>query len=194
MLMNKLKINLWFVYDIVFSFFLTNTMAFVIIKYINFFKWYWLTIFVAILLICGYYMILFIIHKNRLLDSLKGDLDSADSKLDLNLTYLPVFGFIMSFGLINHQIYLFDNEYFTVDGQIYWIIDSEFDIILYSYDNFIRAACFDLLETYNIHISRLTTNNFWILTLLFAYKTFLSFYFLRYLWTILKGLHKINRV
>lgn len=192
--MDKFKTILWFAYDILFSFLITNSLAFLILDKLTFFKWYWLMLFIIVFLISGFYMISFIRNDNRLLKSLKGDMESADSRLDLNLTYLPIFGFIVAFGLINQQLFLFDNSLFHYNNNIAWSLNSNFDFLLYTYDNFIRAACLDFMETYNLHISRISSSNYWILTILFFYKTFLSIYLIKFLLKILKGLQKIKIV
>lgn len=190
--MDKVRTIFWFTYDILFSFLITSVSAVLILDKLTTFKWYLLTFFTIAFLISAYYMISFVKNEDRLIRSLKNDLESADSRLDFNLTYLPVFGFIAAFGLINYQLYLLDNSLFTIKDEIGWIINSKIGFLFYSYDNFIRAACLDFFETYNFHISNISASDYWILTILFIYKTFLSSYFLKYLWTILKELLKLK--
>lgn len=176
---NKFKTLLWFIYDLIFSSLITSSLAIVVLIQLQTFSWYWLCLCIVTILIFGYYLISFSKDKNRVIKSLKVDLDTMDSRMDLNLTYIPLFGFIASFSVMNHLLFLYDTNFFAVDSELTWTFDPDIDMLFYAYDNFFRAACLDLFETYNFQVSRISGSNVWIITLTFIYKTFLSIFFIK---------------
>jgi len=185
-----IKSFFWFAYDILFSILICSAIGLIIMEYLVDFQRYWLAFFCLIFLVSGYYIILFSKNKNRLYKSLVADLESADSRFDFNLTYSPLFCFVISFGLINQQLFMLNEEFYTITLVNEWPFDESFNMFFYAYDNFIRAACLDLFETFNLHISPVGTNNVWIMTLNFCFKTFLSIFFIKALIEIFKTLKK----
>jgi len=83
---------------------------------------------------------------------------------------------------------MLNEEFYTITLVNEWPFDESFNMFFYAYDNFIRAACLDLFETFNLHISPVGTNNVWIIN--FCFKTFLSIFFIKALIEIFKTLKK----
>ncbi len=185
-----IKSTLWFLYDIFFSAMICNAIGFIALEHFTNFQWYWVAILSVSFLICGYYIVVFSKNKNRLYRSLVADLISADSRIDFNLTYFPLFGFVVTFALINQQLFMSSEDLYTITDIYNWPFDTNIDMLFYAYDNFFRAVCLDLFETYNLHISRIGSNNLGILTLNFSYKIFLSIFFIKSLFEIFKTLKK----
>jgi hypothetical protein len=137
-------------------------------------------------------LFMYSINHEKLIRSLKADLDSADTRIDLNPTYLPLFICISSFGLVNQQINFIYHEGYSFSPTCDLIISENLDFMFFAFDSFIRAACLDLFESYDIHISRISPNGFWISSFTFLFKTFMAFFALSFLKAIYSSLTKLG--
>ena len=86
MIKNKFKTFLWFVYDLIFSSLITSSLALIVLIQLQTFTWYWLCLCIIIIVSCGYYLLSFSSDNNRLIESLKSDLETADSRMDINVS------------------------------------------------------------------------------------------------------------
>lgn len=123
----------------------------------------------------------------------KAEIETRDSKLDINPTYSYYFGFVSLFGIISHELYLFDNSLFHIDSSYYYMDIYEFQWSIYAIDNMIRASFLDFFETYNLHISNVGSTNNWILTFVFLFKSTLSIFFLKALFNLTASAWKMER-
>jgi len=151
-----------------------------------------LIVYILFFICFGYWSLQFAFKKNIAQKSIKADIDTRDSKLDFNLSYIPLLGFVVIFGLICHQLFLYDNSLFVKNSSI--IANSPFDCawMLYAIDNFIRSVLFDFLETYHFKISQIDSNNNLILTFVFIFKSTLSIFFIKALFNLIKATKKIE--
>ena len=94
------------------------------------------------------------------------------------------------FGLICHQLYLYDNSLFEVNHSV--STARTYDWMLYALDNFIRSVMLDFLETFSVKISRIDSNNIWILSLVFFFKSTLSIFFIKSIFNLSKSMKKVE--
>lgn len=148
-----------------------------LIVYFVFFTWF------------GYRSLIFAFNYNKAYSSIKADIETRDSKLDLNPSLIPLFGFVITFGLICHQLDLYDSNLFekTIENTDEAFSSYDYQWMLYAIDNFIRSVVFDFLETYHIKISRIDSNNNWVLTFVFIFKSFLSIFFIKSVMNLIKS-------
>lgn len=137
------------------------------------------TIFFALIqLVFGYLLFRIAFIKEIAKKDVKSHIDSSDSRLDFNPTLFYFFGFVFMYGVLSHEIFLFDNSLYSGVGR-----SQEFLFLsswsIYSLDNFIRAVCLDFLETYDFHLSTISSSNVYIQSYLFMFKTVLSILFIK---------------
>jgi hypothetical protein len=174
------------IYDLTFSVLITITSgltlsqlktysAVLLVVYILFFIWF------------GYRSLTFAFKYKKAQSSIKADIDSRDSKLDLNPSLIPPFGFVVTFGLICHQLFLYDSSLFVINSATMPNSPYDYEWMIYAIDNFIRSVMFDFLETYHVKISQIDSNNNWILTFVFIFKSTLSIFFIKALLNLIKA-------
>lgn len=152
-----------------------------------------ISIFSLLFLYLGYITYRHAVNKEYAEKDVIAEIETRDSKLDINPTYSYYFGFVSLFGVISHELYLFDKSLFIVDSDFYYVDFYESQWSIYAIDNMIRASFLDLFETYNIHISNIRSTNNVILTFVFLFKTTLSIIFLKALYNLAISSWKVER-
>jgi len=177
------------IYDLCFSSLIAFTLG-ITFSQLNSYNLTLLILYFAFFIWFGFRSLTFAFNYKKAYSSIKADIDTRDSKLDLNPSLIPPFGFIIVFGLICHQLYLYDNNLFEKGLSISTNPSSsyEYQWMLYALDNFIRSVMFDFLETYHIKISRIDSSNNWILTFVFIFKSTLSIFFIKCIVNLIKSI------
>ena len=105
----------------------------------------------------------------------------------LHLLSPPII-YIYSFSLLCHTLHEIDPTLFAIMSSRYYVTDySEMAWIMFSFNNVFRAVFLDCFETYHLSVSNIEySNNFFIESLVFLFKTSLTVFF----WKIIFGLFK----
>ncbi len=156
----------------------------------NEFSLIWLTVYSIFFIWFGYRSLSYAFNANITLKSIKADIATRDSKLDPNISLISPFGFVIVFALLSHQLYLWDNSHYIISIPVSTEGFKNYEWVLYAIDNFIRAVCFDFLETYHFHLSSINSLNNGILTLVFIFKTVLSLFFIKSLINLYQAIIK----
>lgn len=166
---------------------------FAIIDNLYLVDYFLLVVYIIFFIRFGYRSLLFAFNYKKAYDNLYWEIHSRDSALDLNPSIYPPFAFITVFGLISKQLFLVDNTLFS-----HVIIYSSQNLVetqwmVFALDNFIRAAVFDFLETYHFSLSKINSENYYVLTFVFVFKSVLSLYFIKSIINLFKAAKIIER-
>jgi hypothetical protein len=178
-------------YDYFFTILISITSG-VLLESLPYENIYLLIIYVLFFIWFGYKSLLYAFNSKAAYRNIKLDIETRDSKLDFNTSNFPPFAFVITFGLISKQLYHFDNSLFDIitTNQNNALFESKW--MIFAVDNFIRAAVFDFLETYHLHISNISSNNLYILSFVFLFKTVLSIFFVKSLINLYNSTKKIE--
>lgn len=178
-------------YDYLFTIIISVVIG-IMLERLNYEGVYLLLIYIVFFIWFGYKSLLYAFSDKAAYRNLKLDIITRDSKLDFNTSNFPPFAFVITFGLISKQLYLIDNNLFDIirTNQNSIIIENQW--LIFAIDNFIRAAIFDFLETYHFRLSNIDSNNLYILSFIFLFKTILSIFFVKSLINLYNSTKKIE--
>ncbi|MCT4586645.1 MAG: hypothetical protein N4A71_02370 [Carboxylicivirga sp.] len=172
-----------FLYDLIFAGMTVFALGLANAEYGDF---SYFTLVVAYFLFCWFEFrsITFAFKKNVAVKSIQIDTRSREGELDLNISYISPLGFVITFGVICNQLFLMDNNLFYIEGLGEISEIERYEWVLFAVDNFIRAVCLDFFETFNVHISRISSQNYYVLMFVFIYKTTLGVFFLKSIYNL----------
>ncbi|TYP71555.1 hypothetical protein BD809_109137 [Aquimarina intermedia] len=178
-------------YDYFFTILISTTSG-ILLESLPYKNIYLLIIYAILFIWFGYKSLLYAFYSGAAYKNIKLDIDTRDTKLDFNTSNFSPFAFIITFGLISQQLYHFDNSLFEIltINQNSSLFEREW--MIFALDNFIRAAIFDFLETYHLHISNIDSNNLYILSFVFVFKSVLSIFFVKSLINLYNSTKKIE--
>ncbi len=142
----------------------------------------WLTTYIVLFIYYAYRSYKIFNNNKEIKQEIESDIVYRDSKFDINTVFIPPLAYVVLFGLICQQFYLFDNTFFVVGSKEISFTYKEFSWLVFAFDNLVRAAFFDFLETFNIHISNISSSNIFILCFVFFFKSLASVCFVLYIY------------